>query len=409
MVKFKRLFISPKLLLIICISLIYFPLIKADVYNPDRFYSFNETSGDYIDLGTSGIDIESYSNEFRESNGKYGYSLGLYNALDPLLTIPNGEDLQRNEETSFSYSYWFRILLQPENNCRYLWSERLAGDLATDDTLGGSTKGFPKMINFMIEETGGNSYYTAKPSTVINPSSWELITIVYNASNTDLCYYHNTSLDNCVDFPEDTDDFEGNLYLDSDNANCNISIDDLRFYQDYALTLGDIYNIYINNLTEPCYEDLRNTSITEWQNMTSCVTPYLSYYYQQNRSYTTYDANNCGETENTTYWEYLNNTCDLVYYKNDFKGDERMLSVILLNLVFTGFVIWLLSKGYTLAGIFIGFASFGLDLLLASYLRVELDSYIVTYPLIAIGSMIFVLSYPLVKAVILFTVYKRGY
>lgn len=158
---------------------------------------------------------------------------------------------------------------------------------------------------------------------------------------------------------------------------------------------------------EDCQNDLRNTSATEWVNVSSCITPYFSYYYQINRNYTRYDYNNCGNYTNTTIQENLNNSCAFLYYKNDFTREEKMLSMIILEVVFFGFVMWLLSKGYTLAGVLLGFTTIGLDMMFTGYIREELASSIESIPLMAYGSLIFLMTLIVAKVTIMFSVNRR--
>jgi len=74
---------------------------------------------------------------------------------------------------------------------------------------------------------------------------------------------------------------------------------------------GEVENIthFETNITscDFCTPNLANTTLTDWQNQGTCS---LNDTQVQNRSWTEYDLNSCGEILNITYFEYQNVSCD---------------------------------------------------------------------------------------------------
>lgn len=179
----------------------------------------------------------------------------------------------------------------------------------------------------------------------------------------------------------------------------------------WLLTDSDGYAILSINVTlsdaSVCSQDLQNTSDFGWSNYTNCHEPYLRAWQQLQRNYTRYDNASCGTYSNTSFYEYINISCETFIYTNDFNNDEMILALVVFDLVMTALVIWLLFNGKIISGIFLGLVSLGVDFMLTGYMNENMMVYANT-TLFALGMAIFTYVLPVAKVSLLVLGHKRG-
>lgn len=268
----------------------------------------------------------------------------------------------------------------------------------------------------LISMVGKGMLYTL--TNAIPIGNWTSIVFTRSTNTGSVLYVNNETVDaDSYDGDFDPSDYSGNYTIGSGSTDgtryyYNGMLDELAVFNKSLNTseINKIWyyglgcNINLNRNGCSCTPVYENISYTEWNNQTNCLSPYLRYEITQNRSYIMHDINNCPQSENITFWENLNITCDLYNDYENWKDDYTMLALTLLSIGLLFLTVLLYMYGSFYPATFFNFGGLGLDMMLIGILKNSYDTIIINSVFLAIGSLIFYLSIPVSRMAMFFLI-----
>lgn len=227
-------------------------------------------------------------------------------------------------------------------------------------------------VNLFYHNTNGyGMYFGSNIGTMFSYNDsmgyWVMLTGVIKENTYESFYINgelkvNRSITDGIDADTQAGSFIGTGY--DGNNDFNGTIDDCRIYKrtftgEEVVALFDATKEY----QEPeCTPYLLNTSYSEWANTSNCIIPYLSYFYNQSRFLIQYDNNSCEESENETFYDYRNQTCNMFLENTEYEVNKMIIALSLIYIAFLVLGYWLITTGNSLSGISLIFLTFGIDL-----------------------------------------------